>query len=272
MPKISIVIPTLNEQKLLPNLLSSLAAQTNKRFEVIVVDGQSKDMTVTIAKSFAQKLPKLQVLVSPKASLPLQRNMGARAAVSEWIAFVDADSAMFPHFVARVLEYISEEKPSLFTAWCRPDSEEPKDANVALLANMIYETSIILKRPFAPGPLTIVSRNVFTRLGGYDETCGYNEDIDFSMRAHKEHIPLHVLPETLYIWSLRRLRTQGTLKVAQQYAVSVIPILLLNRPIKFMPGYAMGGQSYKTKRKGIHPSMIKRFNARVKELVAEFLK
>ena len=45
----SVIIPTLNEEKFLPNLLESLIVQTDKHFEVIVVDGSSKDKTVAIA-------------------------------------------------------------------------------------------------------------------------------------------------------------------------------------------------------------------------------
>ncbi len=76
MSKLSIVIPALNEEKFLPNLLTSLTKQTRMDFEVVVVDGSSKDNTVALARSFGPKLPKLQVCVSERAGLPLQRNMG----------------------------------------------------------------------------------------------------------------------------------------------------------------------------------------------------
>src|SRR5258706_4031142 len=90
--RFSVVIPALNEEKFLPKLLASLAAQTVKDFEVVVVDGSSKDKTVTVARSFAKKLPKLQVVVSKVASLPLQRNLGAKKTTGEWLIFIDADS------------------------------------------------------------------------------------------------------------------------------------------------------------------------------------
>ena len=48
----SVIIPTLNEEKFLPKLLTSLAAQTRREFEVIVVDGASEDKTRTMAESF----------------------------------------------------------------------------------------------------------------------------------------------------------------------------------------------------------------------------
>ena len=92
MHRISVVIPALNEEKYLPQLLQSLSEQTQPDFEVVVVDGSSKDRTVELARSFSSKLPALNVIVSPTARLPLQRNLGARATSGEWLVFLDADS------------------------------------------------------------------------------------------------------------------------------------------------------------------------------------
>jgi glycosyltransferase involved in cell wall biosynthesis len=267
----SIVIPTLNEEKLLPSLLTSLAEQTNKNFDVIVVDGSSKDKTVEAAHSFEKQLQKLQVVVSPKASLPLQRNLGAKTTMGEWLIFVDADSILFPQFIERIASFVATEQPQMFTTWCRPDSEEPRDANIALLYNMVLEMSIIFHRPFSPGPLTIVSRDAFVKLGGYDETRGYNEDVDFSIRAHKRHIPFRLIHETLYVWSLRRMRNQGTIKVAQQYILSALPVLLLNRSFKYIPGYTMGGQLYKRGKRLISKATLKQYEEKLRNLVKEFI-
>lgn len=267
--RFSVVIPTLNEEKFLPNLLESLAKQTVRDFEVIVVDGMSKDKTVNVARSFAKKLPKLQVVVSPKASLPFQRNLGAKKTSGEWLIFIDADSVLYPHFFERVIQYIEEEHPSFFSTWVSPDSKNPGDANIALFNNMVQETLIIWRRPFAPGPLTAVLRSVFDRVGGYNEAHAYNEDVEFSMRVQKENIPLHIIRETLYIWSLRRLRDQGTLKVVQQYLLSSFPILLFKRPFKHMPGYVMGGHLYDKKKKPINSSRLKQYEKKLKALVKE---
>ena len=76
-PRFSIIIPTLNEEKFLPKLLESLTTQTVKDFEVIVVDGQSKDKTVAVAKRFAGTL-QLTVVTSEKPSVSYQRNYGSK--------------------------------------------------------------------------------------------------------------------------------------------------------------------------------------------------
>ncbi|MCX6794333.1 MAG: hypothetical protein NTY06_04505, partial [Candidatus Gottesmanbacteria bacterium] len=89
---------------------------------------------------------------------------------------------------------------------------------------------------------------------GYDETQAFNEDVEFGLRLTKQGVILTFLRETLYIWSMRRIRREGKIKVMNQYILSLIPILLFKRPFKVMPGYAMGGHLYTKKYK---PSTIK---------------
>ncbi len=260
----SVIIPTLNEEKFLPKLLASLATQTDKNFEVIVVDGMSRDSTVAMAKKFAKKLPKLTVLVSQKASLPLQRNLGAKKSKGEWLIFVDADGVLLPNFIERISAFIAEVQPKLFTTWFRPDTENPKDAVYTLFCNMYLEATLIFKKPIAPGPLSIIRRDVYTRVGGYDEDHAFHEDVDLGIRLLKRGVRLFILRESLCIWSLRRFRKQGTLKVLNQYVLSLLPVLLANRSFKHMPGYAMGGHLY-----GKKQSILKRYERKFRDLLKE---
>jgi glycosyltransferase involved in cell wall biosynthesis len=265
----SVIIPTLNEEKFLPKLLASLAVQTDKNFEVIVVDGSSRDSTVAVAKTFIKKLPKLTIIVSKKASLPLQRNLGAKTARAEWFVFIDADSVVVPHFIHRIDEFIRIEKPGLFTTWLRPDSEKPGDANIALLGNLMFEVGLALKKPLPSGPMTAISRKAFTAVEGYDESQAFNEDVDICYRITKAHFSIRIIPETLYTWSLRRLRHQGTAKVIQQYILASLPVLFFNRPLKKLPGYLMGGHLYNKKKKTIPSTTLRRFNRSLRKLLKD---
>lgn len=266
----SVIIPALNEEKFLPKLLQSLSEQSRKDFEVIVVDGKSLDKTVAIAKSFIKKLPSLSVIISKKASLPLQRNLGAKEARGDWYVFVDADSILLPYFMERINNYIREYKPTVFSTWFSPDSNEPNDTLFILLSILYIETMKRLKKPLTPGPLTVVHKNAFELLGGYDEAHEYNEDVDLGLRLNKNGIEIMMLREVLYILSLRRVRKEGMLKLFNQYIVSIFPILFFNRPLKRMPGYIMGGQIYGKKKKLKQP-MLKEFEKKLKALLKEFL-
>ncbi len=265
----SVVIPTLNEENYLPQLLASLSAQTNKDFEVCVVDGSSKDKTVEKAREFQGKIKNLKVIVSKKASLPLQRNLGAKNSGGEWLVFVDADSILLPYFFERVKLYIDRYHPELLATWFRPDSEENGDAMLTALSNLILEASIRFRRPMSPGPLTLVTHRAYDLIGGYDEEHAYHEDVDFGLRLRKAGISLAILKETLCVWSLRRMRKQGTMKVLQQYIQSALPVLFLNTTFKQMPGYVMGGHVYDKKRKQLKQTVLNKYELKLKKLMKD---
>jgi glycosyltransferase involved in cell wall biosynthesis len=269
-PEFSVIIPTLNEEKYLPHLLDSLAAQTKKNFEVVVVDGSSRDKTVAEANKFKNRIPCLKVIISKTASLPLQRNLGARASTGEWLVFIDADSVMMPYFFERVSSYIRKNETELLTSWCRPDSEKNGDATITLLSNIIFEASISLKRPFTPGPMTIVARRAYDLVGGYDEEHAFNEDVDFGLRLHKAGIQLKIIRETLWVWSMRRLRQKTKLKLFNQYVRSVFPVLFFRTTLKRMPDYMMGGHLYQID-KVPKKSVLKVYETKLKKLINELV-
>lgn len=268
-PTYSVVIPTLNEEKFLPSLLQSLVRQTKKSFEVIVVDGKSKDKTVTIAKSYQEKILGLSVIVSKKASLPLQRNLGARHSHGEWLVFIDADSVLSAYFIEEISAYIDRVKPKLFTTWFQPDVDNSNAAVYVLIANILLEWSIQFHRPLAPGPLTIVHRSAYDLVRGYDEEHAFQEDMDFSLRLYKAGMPLHILRETLCVLSLRRLRQQGAFKVLAQYVRATIPVLVFSKTYKKLQGYRMGGHLYRADKKPIKQSMLRRYERKIKRLIKE---
>ena len=125
--------------------------------------------------------------------------------------------------------------------------------------------SLVVKRQLTPGPLTFVSRIAYDSVGGYDEEHAFNEDVDFGLRLAKTGYTLSVLRETICVYSLRRYRKQGTLKVVQQYITAGLVALFTKSALKKMPGYIMGGHLYE-KRKLVKQSVLKSMNGNLKIL------
>ena len=89
---LSIIIPTLNEEKYLPLLLKSIKEQNVKDYEIIISDAQSTDKTLDIAKKNNCKI----VL----GGLPGKaRNEGAKVAKGNLLLFLDADVLLGPNFL-----------------------------------------------------------------------------------------------------------------------------------------------------------------------------
>lgn len=270
-PRFSIIIPALNEEKYLPKLLESLVKQTLSDFEVILVDGESKDKTVELAKEFAKSLPSLKVIISKIASLPLQRNLGTTVARADWFVFVDADTVLLPYALERSSVYIKETQTSFFSSWSRPDSEVISDALYTLFFNSTIEGGVLFKRPFAPGPFSLVKRQVFDSVKGYDESASFGEDYDFTLRVLKTGMHMDILRETLFVWSLRRVRKKGVFTITTQYLSGALNAMFFNKALKNMPGYLMGGHIYDKDQKPLGEEVLKRYEMKFKQIIRSLL-
>lgn len=241
----SIIIPTLNEEQYLPNLLTSLTLQTSRQFEVIIVDGKSVDNTINTAEQYHKQIPKLRIIQNQNANLSLQRNLGARVAQGEWLIFVDADSVLFPSCIQRITKYLHSNQTVLMTSWANPDSNAPIDYFIVWLQNITLFIETLINMYISPGSLTIIQTSVFNAVGGYDVTHEYAEDINLSQRLIQQNVKLTLLRKPLYIQSLRRFRNKGYLKILTTYAATVFSSFITKRTPKAYKGYSMGGHNYK---------------------------
>lgn len=101
---LSIIIPTLNEEKHLHGLMVSLKPQLAPGDEVIVVDSHSKDKTTEVAKNHGAR-----VVLKPKKGVGLARTEGAREASNDILVFLDADAVVPPGFTARIRKHFADE-------------------------------------------------------------------------------------------------------------------------------------------------------------------
>lgn len=101
-PKLSIIIPTKNEAKLLPACLASITGQkTTFSYEVIIVDGNSTDGTQTIARTFGARV----ITESKKGKIYAFRK-GADVAKGEILCFTEGDCVVPPHWLHVIGSYL----------------------------------------------------------------------------------------------------------------------------------------------------------------------
>jgi len=106
MLKLSLIIPVYNEERHIRNCLDAVAAQTDMPDEVIVVDNNSTDKTIEIAKSYDF----VTVVVETKQGRGHARSAGFNAAKHEILGRIDADSRIAVDWVARVRKRFSEDQ------------------------------------------------------------------------------------------------------------------------------------------------------------------
>jgi hypothetical protein len=217
-PLFSIIIPALNEAKYLPHLLQDLSSQTFKNFEVIVVDGNSRDQTVAITKTFKDKLPSLTILSSPKRHVCVQRNLGAKNAIADTLIFMDADNRLPPYFLQGVKYRHESEPTNLANFWFKPDKPSPSADLIALGINLATEIQNNIKPRFMLESMILVQREPFTRIGGFDETINYAEGINFISSAASLNFSIRTFRDPIYFYSFRRFRKFGNLNILRTTA------------------------------------------------------
>lgn len=167
---VSVIITTKNEESVIRMLIKSIKNQTYKYKEIILVDNNSNDQTVNIAKKMGIKV----YTCGPERSA--QRNFGAKKAKGDYLLFLDADMELTPNVLKKCVDVcyadknigsvIIPEKSIPHTFWGKVKAFERSFYNES--GDEITDAARFFKK------------DAFERAGGYDETITGPEDWDLS--------------------------------------------------------------------------------------------
>ena len=139
-PKVSIVIPVHNTAHYLEKCIQSVATQTLKDIEIILVENGSTDHSLQLCHILAEKDPRIKVLQINEADLSTARNQGAKAATANYIGFVDSDDTIHPEMYERMYQLAIEHDLGLVNCnfYCQYDNRPNKypysqDGNIRIL-------------------------------------------------------------------------------------------------------------------------------------------
>lgn len=104
--KVSVVIPTFNEEKVITNCLNSLAQQTYNNMEVIVIDDGSTDSTLRVLSNLKFNISNLKLLSQDHKGPGEARNLGAKESSGDILVFVDADMEFENDFIEKLIDPI----------------------------------------------------------------------------------------------------------------------------------------------------------------------
>ncbi len=173
-PLVSIIIPTYNSASTLDRTLESIARQTYRNIEVIIVDKGSSDDTVSIAERWGAR-----VLVVRAGERSEQKNAGARAARGEILYFVDSDFVLEPTVVEEAVRKIVVDGYDAVLIHNTSDPSVSFWARVRKFERDFYKgDSINVAARF-------MRREVFFSVGGFDEELVAGEDYDLHNRIVK---------------------------------------------------------------------------------------
>jgi glycosyltransferase involved in cell wall biosynthesis len=205
---ISIVVPTYNEEQNIERCLRSLNDQTVPRntYEIIVVDGNSKDRTRELAEPLADK-----VFIQTSKRVGGARNDGAMAARGDIIATTDADCILPRDWVERIERDFAEKKIVQLYGTVYPIEGGIRN-NLSLLGATVFSRLGYYTRTiyFTLGCNTAFDREAFMQAGMY-RCIDAGDDLEIAQRMRKLG-KVYLDPALKVGFSMRRYQQFGTLK------------------------------------------------------------
>ena len=197
--KLSVIVPCFNAAETIGTQLEALANQRwSETWEVVVSDNGSTDNTRLVVEQFRQRMSNLRIVdSSDRRGASHARNMGARAARGEALAFCDADDEVGIGWVSAIGEELSKHD---FVA-SRWDIEKLNKDSMRTRGNP-QETGlqILWYPPYLPhsGASGIgVKRALHVAVGGFDESLPALEDTDYCFRIQIMGVKFHFVPDAV---------------------------------------------------------------------------
>ena len=203
---ISVVVPTLNEEK---NIVKTLEALRNQDFEgtyeLIVADGDSDDRTRALAEKLADK-----VIIEKRRSIAFERNAGAQHAKGKIIVFTDADSVAPRNWLSSI-QRIFQDDPHLSLVYgpvsFSDTSKEEQWVSTFFMPKFMRIMDLLnMHNPI--GSNMAIRREVYEKIGGFNTEYVTCEDLDLGKRAIK-HGKLKYVKYMHTLVSARRVKKWG---------------------------------------------------------------
>lgn len=186
-PVVSVVIPCYNAEPFIRETVDSAFAQTHPQVEIIVVDDASTDRSWDVVSTYGDQITAVRLERNGGGSRA--RNHGARLATGNFLMFLDADDVLAPDALAGLLEALREKSGDI--AGCRWLQLKKRDGDWRKLPADIPIPDPagdplrgwITGSSWFPPAAVLWRRDVYDRVGGWDEEITLNDDGDIMMRA-----------------------------------------------------------------------------------------
>ena len=219
---VSIIMPCRNEVKNIHSCLESVIASDfpKDKLELLVVDGQSDDGTREIVSEFSQRYPWIRLIDNVRRITPVGMNLGIQSAKGEIVIRMDAHTLYPPNYVSELVGWLIRSKADNVGGTCitRPANHTPKAHAIALalshpwgVGNSHFRIGAAEPKWVDTVPFGCYRKDVFDRVGLYNEALVRNQDDEFNHRLIQHGGRILLVPEITSVYvsrdSLRKLWT-----------------------------------------------------------------
>jgi len=230
MPYFSVIVPVYNRRDEVEDLLRSLSQQSDKDFEIILVEDGSTERCEDIALRYASELD-LRYFYKSNEGRSIARNYGLEHATGQYFVFFDSDCVIPPDYFKTLGRELANNYVSCFGG---PDaaSDDFTDVQKAISFSM---TSLLTTggirggkvqmEKFVPRSFNMgYSREVYEKVGGFREM--FSEDIDMSTRVRQAGFDIRLI-RPAFVYHKRRTSIQKFARQTYVFGMSRITLKLL---------------------------------------------
>jgi glycosyltransferase involved in cell wall biosynthesis len=203
-PTVSVVIPTYNALKFLPQTIASVMAQTFQDFELLLIDDGSSDGTAEWVAHYNQAVEdrakghKIRFFQQHRGGVSMARNLGIQNAQGEFVAFLDADDLWVPSKLTQQVNYLNQHPRVGLVHGAIALMDEAGKLTGRVLSSKPTASSLprLLTQNAVACQTVMMRRSCFEQTGGFDSQADTVEDWDLWIRLARFY-PIVALPEVL---------------------------------------------------------------------------
>lgn len=204
--KVSVILPFYNAEKTLMRALDSVICQTYEEFELILVNNNSDDLSVDIAREYMKADKRIQLFHEKVQGVSYAVNLAVEKSAGMYIARTDADDEMHPKRLEKQIACLVN-NPEVDICSCRAEHRGGESyagmRYFTELTNRWLHPDAISVNRFRSLPVinpTLMFRaSVFERFGMYLHNS-FPEDYEFILRVLSGGLKIYKLPEVLHYW------------------------------------------------------------------------
>lgn len=214
MIEISIICPTLNEEKYIEKCIQSILQQDidKNSIELIFVDGKSTDKTGEIIKSYQEKYAFIQLIENPERTVPYAMNYGIKVAKGKIITRIDAHSQFESNYVSVLSKALIKLNASNVGAVCKTDVLHKTPTSLAIqevlsnrfgVGNSMFRIGIDKVTAVDTVPFGCYKKEIFEKVGLYNVKLTRNQDIELNKRILRGGGTIFLVPDTFCTYYAR---------------------------------------------------------------------
>ncbi len=214
MDKISVIIPCRNEENYIKECLNSVVASDYDKndIEVFVVDGMSSDSTIHIVTDFVKKYSYIKLLPNEKKIVPFALNKAIKESKGKYIFRIDAHAKYPANYFSELVEWSKKLDADNIGTVCTTDVKNNNKKSNSIkkilsnkfgVGNSLFRIGIKDIQEVDNVPFGCYKREVFEKVGFFDERLVRDQDIELNKRIKKSGGKIFLLPHIYSIYYAR---------------------------------------------------------------------